>query len=253
MDHFENTYRTDPEKMGFYIPERRMEIYEIPTIITDPHAEVLPLWMEISDGPALLLHIDHHADMDKGAPTFEQAKKEYAYAKIENYRDYAKNCVSVAGFIGFAIHEKKVGSVFWFDPRSKNVTAYGRVKEGVFINAPATKINDKGRIEWDAEKNEPISESITAEDALQDMTSFDGPIILDVDLDAFLCTKDPVGQNPDIMLERLDKFQRLIESFGKKPTIISIARSQTPSLWTPPDKVNDIEQRVLAILKKVLK
>ncbi|MBD3250117.1 MAG: hypothetical protein GF381_00915 [Candidatus Pacebacteria bacterium] len=192
--------------------------------------------------------------MDSGAPTFDQAKKEYAYANIQGYCDYAKECVSVAGFIGFAIHEKKVGNVFWYDPRNTYVTAYGRVKNGVFVDAPTTTINNRGRIEWeDSEEGKLQSESISTEEALQDIASFDGPIILDIDLDAFLCTKDPVGQSPDIMLDRLDRFKKLIKSLSKKPTIISIARSQTPSLWTPPEKVNEIEQKVLEILREVLK
>ena len=78
------------EPVGYYTPERRMEINSIPTVIVDSHAEVLPFWMEIENGPALLLHIDHHADMDSGAPTFKQAKLEYAYADIRNYPDYAQ-------------------------------------------------------------------------------------------------------------------------------------------------------------------
>lgn len=239
------------EKKGYYLPERRIEIKSIPTVIADPHAEVLPLWMEIQNGPALLIHIDNHADMGSGAPTLEQAKKEYAYANIQNYTDYARTCLSVIRFICVAIHEKKVGSVYWYDPRENYVKSYGRVQNGSFLNQPITTVNKEGRIEWNSASNEPPSESIQIQEVQRDIASFNGPIIIDIDLDSFLCTKDPVGQNPDVMFERLGKFREFIKSLGRKPTIISIARSQTPTLWTPPEKVDKIQNEVLKILNEV--
>lgn len=83
MDQFgeQPKFNTQPtiEQKGYYAPERRLEIRNIQSAIVDPHAEVLPLWMGIKNGPALLIRVDSHADMDSGAPTFEQAKQEYTH------------------------------------------------------------------------------------------------------------------------------------------------------------------------------
>jgi len=74
-----------PERRGFYTPAEWTKINGITAIIADPHPEVLPLWCKINNPPAILVHIDDHADMSPGAPTLEQAKREYAYVNIKKY------------------------------------------------------------------------------------------------------------------------------------------------------------------------
>lgn len=141
--------------------------------------------------------------------------------------------------------------MFWYDPRNDFVTAFGRVQEGEIKGAPTTKINERGRIEWDSINRRPASDRISIEDTQSDLRQFNGPIILDIDLDSILCITDPVGQNPNTMYERLDRVRSFIELLGIKPEIISIARSQTPSLWTPPESVDKIQMEMIHTLRDV--
>lgn len=232
----ETPFEKPPIERGFYTPERKVTIKGIPSVITDPHAEVLPLWLEYQGKPALLVHIDHHADMDSGAPTLEQARHEWTWEIIDTPRKYAQKCLSVANFTAVAVHSGKVGVVYWYDPREGSVKSYGgRVSDNnMFFNQPTTTVNNRGRIMWRSDTSHPIHEDISLTQTLHDIASSSVPIILDIDLDAFLCIKDPVGQDPNIMFERLKATADFIKSFKRKPVIITIARSQTPTLWAPP-------------------
>ena len=240
------------EPMGFFIPPREIEIQSIPTIIVDPHNEALPFWMKNQGNSVLLIHIDNHPDMHYGAQTFKQAKKITTWRQINDISDYARNYLNVGNFIAAAVNQDKVGGIYWYDPRKDYVKAYGRAKKDGFDNQPATVVNAEGRIRWKNGGMEPLQENISLKLALEDNQKFNGSIILDIDLDAFLCTKDPVGQNPDILFERLEKTKTFIKLLNKKPDIISIARSQTPTLWTPSDRVNEIQALTIEMLSEVL-
>ncbi|KKQ38232.1 MAG: hypothetical protein US59_C0036G0013 [Candidatus Levybacteria bacterium GW2011_GWB1_37_8] len=59
---------------GVHTEEKRLLIKSIPATIVDSHNEVLGLWSEIENSPAVLVHIDKHDDMIATAPTLAHAK-----------------------------------------------------------------------------------------------------------------------------------------------------------------------------------
>lgn len=85
-------------------------------------------------------------------------------------------------------------------------------------------------------------------------TNNERPFILDIDLDAFQSLLSPYFEN--ILLKRVYE-QRLAQTFGflrrlqRKPTIISIARSQYPTRYCPADRVDAIERDVIEGLVEI--
>src|SRR5947209_2329275 len=86
---------------------------EIPAIIVDPNNLVLPSWIRHASSPAAVIHIDHHKDMDSGAPTRESLSQNGEPVDLNRYAE----AISVAGFISAGIFYNAVGAIYWYDPR----------------------------------------------------------------------------------------------------------------------------------------
>lgn len=238
------------EPIGYYIPPRRVVIAGMESLIADPHNEVLPHWYKVANPPAVVVHIDNHSDMGASAPTFKIARKEWTWENIDSREKYAKHCLSVENFIAVAIHDGLVGVVYHFDLREDIVHAYGRIRDGKLLNQPRVKIDNKGRMKWDSKGVSLTPEDIMINQFFQDLKDGNYPTILDIDLDAYLCTKDPVGQDPSVYQARFKKVQDLLSRLPK-PKLITLARSQTTTLWCPPDKVNQFERETIDYLNQL--
>jgi len=247
-----NMYIDNPrEPCGYYTPPRSFKIAGIDSLVVDPHNEVLPHWYKTPNPPAVLVHIDKHPDMDTiNTTTFETVKKEWSWESIDSISKYAKHCISVSDFISVAIHYGLVGVVYYFDPREDNIKAYGRVMNGELVNRPKTKENDSGMIKWNPETTSPIPQSISIIQSIEDLSKCKYPIILDIDLDAYLCTKDLNGQDPSVAKIRFQNVEDVISKLPK-PTIITLARSQSPTLWCPMDKVDHFERKTIDYLESL--
>lgn len=248
---------------GVHTEKKRLEIKSIPATIVDSHNEALNLWMDTVISPALLLHIDKHDDMQEHAKTFARAKEDTEKYRIwlegiNSYEDYVKLWTNCSNFISVAVHEKKVDCVYWFDPRKNSFTAYGSIDNGIVLTGLKTFVeHDDQIIRWNTSNgsNLPPSREISLPYAQQDISKFKRPVILDIDLDAFLCASDPSRQRNDqtlsVALERLKKTENILGSIGHKPTAISIARSQTRNAYVPPAHVDKIQDLTLEMLNRV--
>lgn len=236
------------ERKGYTSP-MKIEIAGIKTWVVDPHNEVLPFWYRLSRFPAILIHIDDHSDMSAGSRTFENAKNEYPYANITTLYDYAKNCLGIESFISVAMHDGIVGGVYHIAPRHDTIRSYGRVQNDEFVGAPKTVVDDSGRIKWQDDKFLPPHKIISEDELVQDISGTTHPIILDIDLDAFHLNQVDKQDQPYFV--QIAKIRRILERLPK-PSIITIARSQTPTTYVSPMLVNRIQADCIDLLKKIL-
>ena len=116
-------------------------------------------------------------------------------------------------------------------------------------------------------------EIITIEDMICDFRGYDGLFILDDDLDSLECVYDegyvPPYRKPQPKLQlpegrrleplksvgfrihpRLEKMINILNELPQ-PGLITIARSQTPSLWTPPERVDKLEAETIRELQNL--
>lgn len=248
---------------GIHTPEKRLQINSIPTTIVDSHNEVLGLWLEKIDSPAVLIHIDHHDDMRSGPLTFTEAQKTTkidpptSFLKINTMKDYVKHTLSCDDFISAAVYEGVVGCVYWLNPRFtrfKPVKSYGKITDGIIKQELHTQTFIDQKILW---RSRPEPKLLFQEEFKEELSGYAGPVILDIDLDALLCTTDNEASNKDRALEAIQSNLRTTEMFLKsidqKPTIISIARSQTEVAYAPPAYVDEIQKLTLEMLEKTLK
>jgi hypothetical protein len=254
---------TAHSKRSGYSPSKKMKIAGIDTLIVDPHNEVFPSWDNIFLRSAVLLHIDHHPDMKDKIRTLESACLSHSRSDITKY---SKQELDIESFISAGVHLGMIGVVYHIDPRFKSVFAFGRVSNGKLANQPTTT-DYEGFVRWkDAHKRNiesPFCEFISYEELVNDLRGYTGPIICDLDLDAFNCVTDiPPASNYDALIEafikgydlnreldsqtslRLQKVVRLLSEI-QTPDLITIARSQTPKIFTPADSVDIIEATVI--------
>ena len=86
---------------------------------------------------------------------------------------------------------------------------------------------------------------------IKDLKSYNGPLILDIDLDAFECIGN--DEEPCNGLERIAKTFALLRKIPT-PGLITIARSQNtsshnPAEFTPPDRVDFLQRMTIKRLK----
>ncbi len=236
---------------GLYTPPMKTSVAEIPTVIVDPHNEVFSFWWKMFKGshrnsqtPATLIHVDAHEDMGCGSRTLESLVSEGRILTIE---EYAKNHLDIASFISPAIYYDIVDSVYFFDPRKNGE------KRQVYVFNTTTIREKGGRIFWDELTNKFIHSSELA----QDLQTFQGPIILDIDLDAFDCIYDRKNNlkydrknNLKIVNARLSYTNYLLEQLPT-PSLITIARSQTPGIYCSSDSVNYLQERTIEMLRGI--
>jgi len=238
-------------------PENYLQVETIKgieVVIVESHNEVLPYWFNAGNlEPAVVIHIDDHEDMRGGHLTLEALSLSDVPRDL---RIYACEHSHMAAFIVSARHYNKVGPIYYINLRREEIMPFGRTRKGLFKDLAQT-VEDRGWITWDGSSspNDSYEEihrnllTINFEELFEDLGGYCGPLILDIDLDVFL--NNFFLNNSDYIqgLERrFKRFESLLTELPR-PKIITIARSL---MFTPRDKVDFLQDRVLRILEEKL-
>lgn len=274
---------------GRYTPPRELNTCGIPTAIVDPHNEVLPYWENVGKG-AVVIHVDKHDDMgdnvlasvvmqtddslhrkldemingrdqnpEFGEQAFSALREIYGLDADEemiecNLAFYASPVVGIGNFIIAASYRQFVSVIYHINPGSRGVMAYGRIVNGSPTNLlPITRDSHRA-LRWDKTLGVPIS----TREMIGDLRAYRGKLILDIDLDGFACFDDRQykkrleNQLHKAIEKRFAKL-KMVATNVQKPDLITIARSQTPEMFTPPELVDSIEARTIEILTDAYK
>jgi hypothetical protein len=229
-----------------------------PRHIVDGHNQALFYWAQAGIKDALLVHIDRHPDTVSGAPTLDAARilDPTLPSSPLNY-PYVSTSLTVGNFLVAACQEKIVGPMVWLDPLRPSIHIFGQDAYGRLI-PPRTKIVD-GKIEW-VDRKEIDGEGFTIHTlhgeveskamAIHKIQEDSRDIILDIDLDALLCVHDPeIFNTENVIGVKKKQMRALISALQKKRIkVVTIATSQTPSTWTPPEKVSSLLHTVTELL-----
>ena len=233
---------------GIYTSPRRIDICGIDTLIVDPHNEALFQWFKVKRG-GILVHVDDHSDMNDQAPLPPE--------NFDRLTEYIADELSISDFIATAVHLGVIDTVYHLIPKARKIHAYGQCKmnrNGEMIREVRTRLDNSNNIVWDTGSYEWKSlgcESITVEQFLTEVNLCRKPMVGDIDLDAYLgftgCCfywEKPPTQEPRIAWT-MDVLRKM-----KKPDVITIARSQTPTAYAPPIFIDSLEAEVVAKLRK---
>lgn len=264
MDTDEKTIEGLIKRFGLEPPESRNYAYPrmekiagIPTVIVDPHNEVLPFWYMKGKAPGTLIHIDNHPDTTDFTMSLEYLEEK----GIVDMVVYSKYFQTVGSFISAAVFYGLVESVYWINPREDLIVKLGR-RHNPDITKLVTQAD--GRLVWDVNYHPrlPPGLEITFEKMAEEIPN-NKPIILDIDLDAFECVEDKdyklrkcLSLGTYNLLRKSKGVSKRFKVFNRlerlpKPSRITVARSQTPIRYTPKSKVNYLEKRVLSELKRI--
>ncbi|MFH1275768.1 MAG: UPF0489 family protein [Candidatus Woesearchaeota archaeon] len=245
-------------KTGIYTAPRQLDISGIPTTVVDPHNEVFPAWVGYRIGqkqPAILLRVDNHLDMASGAWTFEHFQKKSDTNDIDIY---AKCGMRISEFTIPAVHYGIFGAVYCFDPREDGVVSFGSFSNGHFVNTPKAVI-DGNVLRWEGGGLfNPIGRYLSIKQLITELKGYSGPLVLDNDLDGYACVDDEdLDQHEELSARllwenRFDNTMNLLEQLPT-PGLITIARSQTPQIWTSPGLIDFLEEKTISTLRKLYK
>ncbi len=249
------------KRKSAYTSAQETLIAGISSVVVDPHNEVLSYWDKHLGGKkAVLLHVDNHSDMSSGSAPMEAVVPQGVRWGIGVY---AREHLNIASFISAGFHRGLVGAVYWLNPRKDQIACFGEVRQGEFKRSPKTQITDN-RIEWssDLHRLEPVP-TMKGEDAvIAELGGTRLPVILDFDLDAVGCITDkdymeeirrqrmglPAnGHHFDLTAQEGIRVDRVIHFLKQvpRPDLITIARSQTPGLFTPAERIDPIQEAVV--------
>lgn len=252
-DEWEN-----PPKEWYTSPKETM-IGSIPTVIVDPHNEVFPYWLQVKNGPALLLHIDKHPDDWAGAPAFKEVKNgpNWSQEQIAKAIVYSKKKLHNSDFICPAMNKGAIDRFYWINPRNDYFYLYKKLNNETLLTKGGSTFWGNGHWKY-PDPDDRAWRSLS--DIAAEVKMSKSPVILDIDLDSFLDLSDSfdkydqIYKNPDkpfdVIDSRLRKVKTFLKQSGKKPALITIARSQTPYTYTPHDKVDEIQKLTIEMLKK---
>jgi hypothetical protein len=222
------------KQKALYSPPQEITIAGIPSVIVDPHNEVFSYWMHHRN--AVVVHIDRHSDMGGGAfPRTSMVNQDCKW--------YGKEMLKIGNFIVAAVDEGAISTIYHSDPSVDSIIAYGRVG----TSTPRTR-QTMGFLEWD-----DIAQSTIDDMTMKsDIAHHSGDVILDIDLDGFMCINDHSYKDPHHLENAAhhneQRFHQVLQS-TPRPNYITIARSLTPEVFTPPEFVDALQEKVCDILK----
>lgn len=284
------------ELRGEYTPPQKLKIAGIDAVVVDPHYEVLPYWFEYKEKQGKLvvvLHVDKHSDLWGLTSPLESKGLELNYSGFEAY---VKDGMAVGQFICPAFHYGIVGAYYGFNPEDDEIEACGRRSGDGFVNIPITgtkrslgeggigipwvssdgtihspseytnrKLVEYEEIGWVSKNGdvcgEPSIDYIKPNGLLDDLINYKGPLILDIDLDAFEWIEYNNQFETPLDEGTSSRLERTVELLSElpRPGLITIARSQTAGLNLPydqkvfvhPDRVDPLQAEVIGRLEEI--
>ncbi|MBI2134033.1 UPF0489 family protein [Candidatus Woesearchaeota archaeon] len=232
------TYAASPITRGIYTPPKELKIAGIETIVVDPHNEVLFYWKSCFNGePFLVLHIDSHSDM----VAWDVKPIDIAMKGNIDWRAYSQLHVGISSFISTAAYYGLINTLLFYNPRFPEYMAiYG-------LNAPLKNLTklSTNTINW--VNGEPQTRAIIRfSNKYRDVKLSNTRIIVDIDLDGIVLEGHP-NPNPEVSI---NSAMQWLAQFPK-PNLITIARSQTPQTFAPPELVNEMEEKVVKALNSL--
>ncbi len=244
------------KEKGTYTYPENISIAGIDCCIVDPHDDVLDAWYRVKGSPAAVLHIDNHSDMACGALVPSQIAKKCDLDKMrgEFYRKNIVRDINIGDFISVAVTDGIAGPIYHYDPRNKYICAYGRIANGEIKNVPKTRFDERYNILWETTTGKhsvPSPDIIGMKEMCGEINGSPRSLILDIDLDAFASGNDRIGEDgPSDCISRMENVRNLLNGVNR-PDVITIARSQTPMTWCPPEKVDWLQMETMRILEQL--
>lgn len=245
---------------GTYTSPRNFVISRIPSVVVDPHNEVFAYWYHFSrNNPMLVLHVDNHPDLADGARACALSPQ-----NLESYISEPGN-LEIANFVSAAFYHGMVSEFDYINPRKRKIERLGSFRNHD-SRILVKELN--GKIKWNRELSDKDKFSriktneISYKRLAKDLSDYKSSVILDIDLDAFLNISDiPLSEKKIIKCFgklyarenwdlRMKRTLRLLKHLPK-PSLITIARSQTPYLFVDVDKVDIIEETLIKSLENL--
>jgi hypothetical protein len=250
-------YENDDKDYSF---PRLTDIAGIPTVIVDPHNEVLPFWY-FKDASATVVHFDKHPDTIEGNPTLESLENEKRMSIV----DYTINYHQHSSFVSTAIFYEVISDFYYVDLRIKKVTKLrSRNKSQKSLRSLVKE--DNGFIVWNHEllSRSPPAINMSVKQMISEINRSSNPLVVDTDLDVIesrgdiaylmknLFTLGHYGSStrPWFLESRYRRFESILRPL-RKPDRITIAKSLTPICYTPRNHADYHERRILDILEDV--
>lgn len=240
-------------------------------LIVDSHNEVLPYWFRAYlklKLPLVVVRIDKHHDMNQECLVLPSREGRHIFDHFEKIMpyifEYAKEKLNEANFTCPAFHYGVVGALYHFNPRKKEIDAYGRVSGGNFINQPRTTLkpifisgNRINRIFWDedqtkikfqGEKAIPVPQKLPLDIFKRDMEGCEYPIAIGFDLDG-LYGIDEKGSPIEEVDKRIKRMKDLLECVSS-PILALVVRSQNPRAYVPPILVDCLQETAVHLIER---
>jgi hypothetical protein len=175
----------------------------VPLVVFEEHHEAFIIWNYaiqkewIEPRGNTLIHIDEHSDM--GVPQFNKSIHDLN-GNINHIKDFTYNELGIASFIVPAVYRNIISEVHWIrqkhnkpDPVHQEmfVRSYNRAGKKFYLG----KMTDEFRAKSSCTTNDIVSFNYFFETIDQLLFSESDTLILDIDLDYFSCSGDPVIQN----------------------------------------------------------
>jgi hypothetical protein len=240
-------------------------------IIVDSHNEVLPYWFRAYlklKLPLVVVRVDKHHDMNQECPVLPAREGRNIFDHFDKIMpyifEYAKEKLNEGNFTCPAFHYGIVGALYHFNPRNKEIDAYGRVLGGNFINSPRTTLksifiggNRINRIFWDGARTKircrsgkviPVPQSLPLDVFKHDMDGCENPIVIGFDLDG-LYGIDEKGPPQEEVTKRIERVNNVLECVSS-PILALVARSQKPKAYVPPMLVECLQETAVHLIER---
>tara|TARA_Y100000310_G_C20544268_1_gene744835 strand:- start:210 stop:932 length:723 start_codon:yes stop_codon:yes gene_type:complete len=216
-----------------YVPPEELKINGISAIIVDPHNEVFFYWVMRYQGlarqgldPAKLIHVDRHAD--NGTPHYE-FESDIKVASKEEIWEYTKS-LYIDQFI--------------LPARDLGVIQVERVSYDPWREKGVDKISFY--------EDYPLYDrSLHRYERFRNFQNYEGEVWWNIDLDAFNCIR--FGQrfeNHGTLDSRMADTEEFLTNMPR-PSLITIALSQTPEIYVDPELVGAVKDRTLATVERI--